>query len=607
MSENKNTTFLSRIRIQGDEIFADARNYLDRLYASSNAIFSTASPYGQILRVISELGSLILLYLEDVAVSNNILTATNTEDIYGLAQLAGHDAYRGVAAKGEIKFKFKPGKESTFNGPHILINNNTKIKCLNNNLKYTLKIPSDGIKVKKGEVGFTFANICQGEYKSQRLQSTGKSMQTYNVNIPSIIDHDDIKVYVNGKLWEKVDSIYDMNSEKEGVMVRTGLAGGIDLIFGNGYFGKKPEFGALIEVTYIENSGSAGIVDLGSSNIAFTFDDDGVDFQGEPVDLNELFILECTMPPRLGSDPENTDFTKYIAPLASKSFALIGPENYEYFLSRYNSFSYIDAYNTVDDDYLDDDNVTYLFLLPDVNRKLTTDVDYFTIDQNEFTLDSFEENAIKRTLDESGQKATSSEVTIIKPVVTKYALNIILRYYDGYDMETIRNNIRSKVGEYFLTVKRRDRIPKSDIVSIIETIEGVDSVNLFFVSEKNEEAIRNGYYIKKTTKVAPTTPFLQEGEGNKKRYVFFNKEVIETKIMLSPGEDPRLGLDEFGDIKIGDKELPIIRGGWSDRNNMFYNEFPITGQPGSLSIYFKEKITPTLSTKVQNENKKKLT
>jgi hypothetical protein len=77
--------------------------------------------------------------------------------------------------------------------------------------------------------------------------------------------------------------------------------------------------------------------------------------------------------------------------------------------------------------------------------------------------------------------------------------------------------------------------------------------------------------------------------------------------MLSPGEDPRLGLDEFGDIKIADKELPIIRGGWSDRNNMFYNEYPITGQPSSLSIYFKEKITPTLSTKVQNENKKKLT
>jgi hypothetical protein len=607
MAEDK-TTFLSRVRIQGDEIFADSREYLNRLYGNVGSVFTPASPYGQILKVVSNIGMLILLYLEDVAVSNNFITATNIEDIYGIAQLAGHDPYRGVAAKGEVKFKFKPGKESSFEGPHVTVNDGTLLRCLNNNLPYTMKFSTGEVRVKKGEVDFTNATIIQGEYKSQKLQGAGTSMQTFNVNIPSIIDHDDIKVFVNGKLWKKYNSIYDMAGRgTEGVLIRTGLSGGIDLIFGNGYFGRAPEFGAIIEVQYLENAGSGGIIDTGSSSVTFRFESPGFDFRGNEVDLNEAFIIQCNTPPRLGADPENTDFTKYIAPLASKSFVLISPENYEYFLSRYNTFSYIDAYNTEDDEYLDDDNVTYLFILPDVNRKITSDLDYFTLPENEFTLDSIEKKAIKQAINESGQQGTTSEVTIIDPAIKRYALNIVLRYFDGYDIDVLRNNIRTKLSEYFLSVKRRDKIPKSDIVALIEAIDGIDSVNVFFVSEQNEAAIRNGYYIKSTTKVSPTTPFLQEGEGGKKRYVFFNKEVIETKIMLQPGEDPRIGLDEFGDIHIADKELPIIRGGWSDRNDTYYNEFPVNGQPSSLSIYFKEKIRSTLNTRIQSENKKKLT
>jgi hypothetical protein len=600
MLENK-STFLSRTRIQGDEIFKDIREYLGRVYRTSNSVFSPASPYGQILLAVSNIGMLIMLYLEDVATSNNFITASNLEDIYGTAQLAGHDPYRGVAAKGEIRFRFKPGKESEFPGPHIIIKDKAELKCLNNNLTYTLRLPDDEIRILKNEVEFIYGIIVQGTYDSQRLLGQGNVMQTFNVNIPQTVDHDDIKVKVNGKLWKKYNSIYDMNGrEVEGVVIRTGLAGGIDLIFGNGYFGKVPEFGAIIEVIYLTHNGTEGIIDLSAGDITFTFNDDGIDFRGDEVDLNEFLTVETVKSPKLGADQENTDFTKYIAPLASKSFTLIKPENYEYFLSRYNSFSYIEAYNTVDDDYLDDDNVTYLFLLPDVNRKLTSDIDYFTIPKEEFTLNNDEIEAIIRTLNESGQQATTSEVEIIKPKLKEYAINIVLRYFENYSKDVIRDEIRTKLNDYFLENKRRDRIPKSDLIAIIEDIKGVDSVNVFFISKENEEAIRSGYYIKKTFKVKPTTPFLQEGEGNKKRYVFFNKELIETKIEVKEGEDPRLGLDEFGDILINDKELPIIRGGWYDRNDTYYEEYPVNGQPSSLSIYFKDKAKQTFNNRLKN-------
>jgi len=606
MAENK-STFLNRVRIQGDEIFADTRAYLSRVYRTAGAVFTPASPYGQILVAVSNIGMMILLYLEDVAASNNFLTATDVSDIYGTAQLAGHDPYRGVSARGEIKFRFKPGQENSFPGPHLTIKDGTILKCLNNNLTYTLKFSHDEIRLVKGESDFIHGIIVQGQYFSQKVFGTGRSTQTFNINITSTIDHDDIKVLVNGVLWKKFHSTYDMAGDSvNGVVVRTGLAGGLDLIFGNGYFGAVPEFGAIIEVQYLEHAGTGGIIDLGAGDVGFQFQDSGIDFRGGEHDLNDLLIIQTVNSPRLGADAENTSFTKFIAPLASKSFVLSGPENYEYFLARYNSFSYIDAYNTRNDEYLDDDNVTYLFLLPDVNRKLTSDMDYFSLPEKEFTLEDAEKMAIKRAINESGQQATSSEVSIIDPKVTRYACNIVLRFFDGYDKDSIRTEIRNKLSVYFLSVRRRDKIPKSDLVAIVEGIEGIDSVNVFFVSQANEEAISNGYYIKKTFKISPTTPFLQEGEGNKKRYVFFNKEEIQTKIMIEPNKDPRLGLDEFGDIVIGDKELPIIRGGWSDRNDTYYNEFPTNGQPSSLSIYFKEKIVQNLNNRVQSENMKKL-
>lgn len=607
MAENK-STFLNRVRIQGDEIYSDTKNYLSRVYSTAGSVFSPASPYGQILIAVANIGMLILLYLEDVAASNNFLTATDTADIYGTAQLAGHDSYRGVAAKGEIKFRFKPGQETSFPGPHLTIKDGTIIRCLNNNLKYTIKFSQEEFRLKKGNSEFVHAVIVQGAYFKQSVIGTGRATQTFNINIPGTIDHDDIKVWVNGELWKKYHSTYDMSGKNvKGVVVRTGLNGGIDLIFGNGYFGAIPNMGAIIEVQYLEHDGTAGIIDISAGDLQFQFQDTGVDFRGEEHDLNELLISQAVHSPTLGADPENTSFTKFIAPLASKSFVLSGPENYEYFLSRYNSFSYIDAYNTKDDEYLDDDNVTYLFILPDINRKLTSDLDYFTIPEDYFTLSKNEQLSIKRTLDESGQQATSSEVVIVNPKLTMYSLNVVIRYFDDYDTDMIRDEIRNKLSEYFLSVKRRDKIPKSDLIALVENIDGVDSVNIFFVSRRNEEAIKNGYYIKSTFKVTPTTPFLQEGENDKKKYVFFNKERIDTKIKLEPNFDPKLGLDEFGDIVIQDKELPIIRGGWSDRNDTYYNEFPTTGQPSSLSIYFKEKVKQSVNSRVQYSNKKKLT
>jgi hypothetical protein len=590
-----NFKFLNKARVLGEQIYDDSIIFLTNAYQNSNKIFTNASPFGQLLKVMSNIGELIMYYITDSTTENNIITANNLESIYGLAALTGHNPTRPISAMGQVRMKFKPGKQSAFPGPYILVPNKTILRCQSNGIKYTMKFTGDYIRVEKTNVDFTFAEIIQGVFESQRVIGTGNSMQSFNVNTPGFVDNNNVKVYVNSELWQPYDSLYDMGINTKGYIVKTGLAGGLDIFFGNGFFGVAPVLGSFIDVEYLVTAGSGGNISSNSEPVTFRFEDTGKDVNGEDVDLNDFLLIETSKNPSLGSDQEDPAFTKLIAPLASKSFVLANPENYEYYLSRFNYFSYIDAFNETGDDYLDDDNIIYLYLIPDIQRKLTTDSDYFTVDLEEFTLTADEKTMLVASINESGRQMTSTELQFVDPDIKRYAINIVLRTIEGYDLGVIRNEIRTKLNEYFLNVKRRDKIPKSDLVAIIEGIKGVDSVSVFFVSEENETAIRNGYYIKRSYKVTPTTPFLQEGEGNKKRYIFFNKELIETKIPIAAGEDPNLGLDDFGDITIGLRDLAIIRGGWTDRDGVYYEPTPVEGRASSLSIYFNGTISDSIN------------
>jgi hypothetical protein len=305
-----------------------------------------------------------------------------------------------------------------------------------------------------------------------------------------------------------------------------------------------------------------------------------------------VFQVFVSLAPDFGSAPENPDFTRIIAPHASKSFVLANPDSYVYFLKKYGFFSFVNAYNTKDDQYIDDDNIVYLVLIPDIKAKLTTDLDYFTLPLEEFTLTTIEKDRVYELLDNSGQMLITAENRIVDVNIRKYAINVVLRFFDNADKSQVRSIIRSRLNEYFLNVKRRDRIPRSDLVSLIEQVPGVDSVNVFFVSEQNETAIRNGYYEIDVVGYDPVTR---------------QTALLSTKrITLNAGEDPGLGLDDFGDIKIADNEIVIIRGDWYDRNNNYYETYPDDNKLSSLNVFFKEGIKADLYNQIQNQNFERL-
>lgn len=603
--------FLSTLRTSSNQIKADARTYISRVYKRANTLFTEASPFAQIISVMAELGELIMFYIEDSLVEQNIYTAQQPESIYGLSRLTGHDATRGFAATGEVEFRWKVGADlGKIAGTGLNIDARSELKCELNGLFYTLLTSQEKFRLEKSDKHGVKCAIIQGKFEKQTFTGTGESMQSYNIQTSSLTDHSKVSVSINGEKWTKHDSMYDLLNDEKAYILKTGISGGLDVYFGTGNFGAIPVAGSSIEIEYIKHAGFQGNLD-DAQDILFKWDAEGSDSNGDEFDLNEYLELTVMSSPKMGADKESTEFTKLMAPLASKSYVLATPDNYEYFLSRYGLFSYVDAYNTTEDQYLDDDNVIYIFAIPDARRKLLAEQDYFSIPMNEMFFDQNEYDKMSQVIQDSGQQMVTTEVIFVKPQIRKYSMDINIRYFEGYTKQEIFVNVRKAVSDYMLNITRRDKLPKSDIVYILESIEGIDAVNVRFISETEETARRLGYYESKTVTVVPQEPVILEEIGNgKQKYIFF-KQVEEVKT-VTVDETTAIpytvaGLDEWGDIIMEKEEVAVFRGGWLDRDGDNIVDDALMNAEAALSVNFDNVAVPrTIYTRVQAGNRKGL-
>ena len=570
--------FFQNSRLKASDLVQQAVEYLVIKYEQVTNVFTPASPFGQLLIVISNIAELIFTYISHTAEELNIRTAQNIESIQGLAQLAGHDAYRGGSSYGVIGVKLNTSND--FEGNHLKIKNFSKFSIDETGCVYFMNLPTDSIKLTVGGSSFISVPFMQGEIETQTFTSNGTALQSFNPVIKGMTDHENVAVRVNGKAWHKVNSLYDMpaydeyNPEaSECFVVKTSPTIGISIFFGNDSFGKIPPSGALIEVVYIKTSGLSG--NSNSTGLSYKFIDTGIDEYGNEVDLNDVLIVETIAPPMLGADYENPEFTKAIAPKASKSFVLATPENYVNFLSKYNQYSFIHAYHTKNDEDITDDNVIYLKIIPNIKKKLSSSEDYFEVPVSEFILDKYEKESLIAALENSGRMLIGSEVEIVDPEIKYFTINIVLRYFENVDKASITSNIRSTLNKYFLNINRSDIIPKSDLISLIEAIDGVDTCDVFFISKENEMAKKNGYYYDS--------------------YGYFNH--------VSKNEDPQVGFDEYGNLIMDKGCIYVPRGGWRDANGNYYTLTPEDGKIGPLNIFFHTSVE---SSAYNIENQKKL-
>jgi hypothetical protein len=546
MSSSYFPTFINKAKVQAADLLDQIRNFMITTYGQAGAVFDLSSAYGQILYAMSEISNMILYYIEDSITELNMYSASRTASIQGLARLAGHSITRSIAATGEVQITLLKNPVGV-NGTQVVIPNYSSIKCTNNNLTYVLNLSQDELRINYGSTTPVYATVIQGEIHKQVYTSDGSYLQSYNIQERSFnfIDNFFVNVYVNGVLWTKYDSLYDMPNQATGYVSKTGISGGLDIYFGNGPFGQVPALGAIITVEYLKTSGSNGNIPSGDQ-VYFTWVDSGYSAYGETIDLNAITLTQMSQQITFGADGEDINLTKLIAPKTSRSYVLANTDSYIIFLQKFNYFSVVDAYTlTNNGEYINDNNVVYLFLIPKISNRLTSGQNYFTVPETMFTLSTAETNAIYNLIQNTGSQIVSTVVSIVNPTLLYYIMNVSLVTFDGYDKNTISSSIVNAVSNYFLTNTRRDRIPKSDLIAVIENIEGVDSVNISFISKANEDAIINGT------------------QGGK-----------------------LIGLDSFGDIVLNKEDLPLIRGGWTDSNGIYYVDGISNTNPCSLNINF---------------------
>lgn len=531
---------LRSLNVQVESIILDTINYLTKRFNQSKSVFTAASPFGQILIVLENLTQLVFYYIEDSITELNINEATRLTSIYSLASLAGHNPSRAMSATGQISLKIN---ESSTDIPvdFVIIPNLTRLSCKSNGLVYILDLPQDEIKFSlKGEDDGIKLPVRQGILETQTVISKGKEIESFSIGSPQnfFIDNFFVNVYVNGEKWKKYESILDMPRNGKGFISKTGITTGLDIYFGNGSFGLIPNQGAEIVVEYLVNEGPRGnIRTTDSSKIKFEFEDTGFTIIGDEVELNEYIDIDCTQPPFFGVNPEDSELTRLIAPRTSKSYALVNADHYEIVLRKLKMFSLIDV-------YLDelDDRMLNLFLIPDIRKSFSISQDYFEANLDTFALGDYQKSQLLRYIEKSGTKLISTDVKIIDPVITKYIINLTIIAFDDVSPEIIKKDITTGIANYFIENTRRKRLPKSDLIKIIEEVNGVDSVAVTIIGEKNEKA----------------------------KSINSNSKTI--------------GLDEFNDIIIKKGELPIIKGGFKDRYGNKYSDGLSNDSLGAVNI-----------------------
>jgi hypothetical protein len=111
--------FLRKDKINAEDIFNQSYAWLQEKYNTSKNILTTASPFTQILKVLSEISELIFFYIESASSEWNFITAKNPTNVKGLARLVGHNATRGITASGKVSLKMKPGINGNYAGDYF--------------------------------------------------------------------------------------------------------------------------------------------------------------------------------------------------------------------------------------------------------------------------------------------------------------------------------------------------------------------------------------------------------------------------------------------------------------------------------------------------------
>lgn len=539
---------LNLLQMRFNDLQNQVRVYLSKTLKDYNENYGNNTILGQLINVLGSTVQNVLLYIEDGLTEQNKYTVQRKKSIYSLAQLGGYNPSMGKAASCMVKMTVRP---NNYNSYSITIPNKTKLVCSKNGMKYNIILPQEAVTFSiSDDVQNKFLQIVEGNFESQSFISSGGQLYTQNVLFNSDIDIDFLEVKVNNEIWERKESLYDMDPIANQYVVKTSLNKGIDILFGNNQYGKALNTGDKIDVTYLLHNGELGNIDT-DEDVYFLFQDSIKDIEGESIDGNGIFVIKLTDASSVsgGTYSESAAKVKEMIGYNSRALVLADPKNYKVLLNR---FSFVGYNRTWSDE---GSLIVNSIILKNYKQMLERGSDYFNLQKSDLFLTEAQKTSLKNYIANSGQQLAGVTYKISDPEICKYAAYVYLKMKDvQYDKTSIEQSVKDAVGDFFMNIQNDMFIPKSDLVSVIKKAsDAIDGVDLYFLGEKNEKAIIDKHYINKTYSYNPS-------KGN--------YDVKEEMVYVDEGVNPGIGFDEYGNIYLDNNDqFPVLMGGWQFRSS----------------------------------------
>jgi len=255
-------------------------------------------------------------------------SATLRENVVSLARNIGYVPRSRSAAQATVNFNVPTTNSSA------TMTLQAGLVCVGatNDSNYIFSIPEDVTTTISSGVGsFTDLKIYQGTFLKKTFVVDGSIDQRFVLD-NSFIDSSTIVVKVkglsdtgDGREYSLANNILNLNATSEIYLIQEVQDEKYELLFGDGYFGKKLETGSIITVSYIITDGKNG---NGASNFSFsgrvTDSDDNIIVPSGSITVSTVNSAAN------GGDIEPIESIKYFAPrIYASQYRAVTNRDYE--------------------------------------------------------------------------------------------------------------------------------------------------------------------------------------------------------------------------------------------------------------------------------------
>jgi len=255
-------------------------------------------------------------------------SATLRENVVSLARNIGYVPRSRSASKATVSFSVSTSEDKN------TATLQAGLVCVGavNNSNYIFSIPEDvTTTLKSGNGTFSDVTVYEGTYLKKQFIVDGSLDQRFILQNP-FIDTSTIVVKVKGtsdssegREYELADNILNLNKNSEIYLLQEVQDEKYELLFGDGYFGKKLENGAIITVSYIVTDGIDG---NGASNFAYS--GRVTDNLGNVIVPSDDVVVTTISKSENGGNIESIDSIKYFAPrIYSSQYRAVTSRDYE--------------------------------------------------------------------------------------------------------------------------------------------------------------------------------------------------------------------------------------------------------------------------------------